>query len=370
MTIYIRAIALIVLIVVVAILFVAHHKSWISAKTRDAISWTLGIAVALSIIGSFLLPDHGSVLSDASHNTRSVIDEFPAAATYANKSNSVVPEPLIVKKALQLMYGSNVMIFANEKTGQWYANWTATAEQSRDFFHDESPDQVNSHVFMVLPFYANRTDNYLILTASVPGSDDDPTQSWDCHACAPVIGGAVLSMKDNVWELTAKTLDIGNVGEWGRIQEGNLVVIGRDHYAVLFELTYMAQGNIDKAMVIIGQVGDQIKVLLNIATGSNDTDGTCAMSVDDARRAHRKMNYQEWCYDYVSQHYFVSDKNSSYYDLIVSYAGTDYDQNSETIGTKDVSRIEIYRFNGRAYELAKTIKQPPIDPEEFNELLY
>ena len=361
---------LVVVLIIVALLVIAHHKNWISANTRDGISWACGIVAVLLAIGTFLLDSyHDRLVSQYKENGQLEISQLQSASTSRQSAVTLV-EPFIVKTALELMYGSNVTISTDEKSDQWYAQWTVTPKQAKDYFNDDSVYYVNSRVFMALPFYANDTDNYLVLTSSLPDSDNSLGDFWQCHACAPVIGGAILTAKNGAWVLTAKTLDIGNIGEWGRTEQGNLIVIGRDHYAVIFQFTYMAQGDIDKTMVIVGPVGNQLKVLLDIPVAGNDTNGTCAMEEEDAKSKHKKMNYSEWCYAYVSKYYFVLDKKSSYYDLVISYAGTDYDESGSNIATKDVSRIDIYRFNGEQYKLAKSIKQPPIDPLSFDELLY
>ena len=362
------ALALLFSIVIVLLIF-AHRKNWISANARNSLSWSIGIVAAICAVLTLLLDTYHFWNNVQSQNNGRLIVSQLGTST-SSKSAIAVTEPFIVKTALRLLYGENVEIMADDKSQEWYAQWEPTSKQAKEFFNDDSIQYIDSRVFMVLPFHSNNTDNYLILTTSVPDAGDGPLTNYSCHACAPLLGGAILTLQHGAWVVTAKTLHIGNIGQWGKTEQGNLVVIGRDRYAVLFQYTFMGQGDVDKSLVLVGQVGDQLKILLDVYTASSDLDGSCELAQDIAQQKHQKFNYEEWCYDYVSKHYFVVDSRSEYYDFVISYAGTDNDDTNSSIGTKDVSRIDIYSFNGDQYKLAKTIKQPPIDPLSFNELLY
>lgn len=348
-------------LLIIGCLVVAHHRDWISKRTRDSIVFGTALIGAFGVLVPLVISSQSSTTKDAA----SVV-----GSETKDKTAEKVPEALINRIALKLMYGDDAMMFTDDSTNTSYVQWRPTPAQHDQFFGSEIPAAwVSSKILLTLPYYSNNTDNYLVLTASSPYSEGAPETNADCHACAPVIGGAVLSLRDGVWTVSAKTLDIGNIGEWGKIPDGNLVVIGKDHYAVIFELTYIAQGDRNVVMTMIGQVGSELRVLLDVPVSGSNIDGSCALGQEIAKEKKLKFNYQAECYKYTSRRNFIMDESNDYYELIIKYAGEDYDENSKDKNNrvKDVTRTDFYKFNGKEFKLIDTIKQAPEMPEEFDE---
>ena len=76
-------------------------------------------------------------------------------------------------------------------------------------------------------------ENLLVLFSKAEG---------DCHACGAITAGIVLSNQGGRWVLRLKSDSITTAGAFGSPPKPKLIAIGKDNYAIRFELGDMHQG--------------------------------------------------------------------------------------------------------------------------------
>jgi hypothetical protein len=303
-------------------------------------------AISASVCaGSVDAPENSSTGSSVS-KVRAVTNEYT--------------DSLLTTKALQLLYGNDAEIQVDKTSGQISAIWKPTPEINDQLFPDgETGPEVRSIVNLVLPIGISGVKRYLILTASSPYFPDKKEPLYDCHGCSAALGGAVITVDQGTWKATVKSLHIDNFGAWGSIPSGQMILIGPSAFGVRFDLDYTDQGDTNSSMVIVGQVGNELKTILDIPTAASDTEGSCADTAEEAKGQGKKFNPKLWCYEYVSDYRFIMHPGSDIYDLVVNYAGTDDDENSqvpEGMKIVDVTRTDTYSWDGAKYILASSKK--------------
>ena len=89
------------------------------------------------------------------------------------------------------------------------------------------------------PFEVKGIEKHVIVTATVPA--DEP---YECHQCAPLIGGAVFERVGNQWVMKAEDKYIAVTGEFGTIENDDISLarIASNEYGVLFRGNSVHQG--------------------------------------------------------------------------------------------------------------------------------
>jgi hypothetical protein len=175
-------------------------------------------------------------------------------------------------KALELIYGS----YDSQKK---YAKWKLTKEDLQNLTVDSQgagprPGTVYTAPALVQSFTQGNVQKTIVLTETVPAH-------YDCHACAPIIGGATFSQQGNEWQLDAEAKMISIHGGWGKAPKGELIKIGPDRYGVVFHTGDMGQGIVQEGVVIIADVDGALRELIRIREFSGDNSASgCGEKAD------------------------------------------------------------------------------------------
>jgi hypothetical protein len=89
------------------------------------------------------------------------------------------------------------------------------------------------HVDVILSVQVNTVvdgPRAYVVTSAVPQSS--PTETYDCHACAPDIGFGLFSYARGTWKVESSSAAVDNFGAWGQPPDVDLVRVGPDLYGV------------------------------------------------------------------------------------------------------------------------------------------
>jgi serine/threonine protein kinase len=233
-----------------------------------------------------------------------------------------------VGKALELIYGS----YDSQKK---YVKWGLTADDLKNSpLAAETGGFGPGTVYTASNFLKSYTQGgrqrYLLITETVPAK-------YDCHACAPIIGGAVFSQVGDNWQLETDTKIISTMGSWGGAPEGKLVKIGPDRYGVLYQPGYTGQGITSEIAVMIAETADKLAEVLDVKDYSGDNGGTCGEGLAT-------------CYSFTSKLEFIPGANADYYDAKITTTGTKEDDNGVI---RSANAVKKYTFADGKYSLAK-----------------
>jgi hypothetical protein len=131
----------------------------------------------------------------------------------------------------------------------------------------------------------------------------EPADGYFCHACVPLIGGAIFQKQDLKWvvESVQKIIGRGDVVETG---DFNLVQIGPDKYGISIHITDAHQGYEDNRFEILVPYQGSLKIALD--AGYIEKPGPAAC-ID----GHAALHNQD-----VSLK-FEPGKNPEYFDAVV-----------------------------------------------------
>jgi hypothetical protein len=283
----------------------------------------------------------------------------PSLAGAANAGGHATLDPVLVAKALQSLYGKDAKIRIDARSGHAAAIWQATPAAYAGLFpHIETSAEVISAVKLAAPFESNGTQEYLVLTASNPHS---PKPLNSCHDCTAALGGVLLKNQGGDWTVDKKTWHIADLGVYGGLLDGQLIPIGTGNYAARFSIDDTSMGDTTSRVVIVGIVGDGLQELLDIPQAGDDTYGTCLAEEGEAKQQGTEFNGKLWCYSYTSVYEFVKAADADHFDLIVRYTGTAADSPAVQPGglkITDISRVDTYKWDGKEYKLAGSVRNP------------
>src|SRR5262249_33880197 len=152
-----------------------------------------------------------------------------------------------VGKALELIYGSYDY---KRKDVKWKITREDLDKLPEGSGNDPGPVYTASK--FTQSFTQGGVLRFIIITEAV-------TAHYTCHACAPIIGGAVFSQKDETWQLDTVTKVISRIGEFGMAPKPKLIKVGQDVYAARFDSGYTAAGESSQGMDLIGEVGNELQ---------------------------------------------------------------------------------------------------------------
>jgi len=165
-----------------------------------------------------------AVTSAADHPATSKPADVPTKKSFTGEFDT--------GKVLELIYGS----YDSQKK---YSKWKITKEDiqslpSQDRSTGIQPGIVYTAVNFAKPFTQAGVARFFVITETVPAH-------YDCHACAPIIGGATFSKQGDAWQLDTLTKEVSTMGSWGSAPEGKLIKIGPERYGVVFQPGYTGQ---------------------------------------------------------------------------------------------------------------------------------
>lgn len=233
-----------------------------------------------------------------------------------------------IGKALELIYGS----YDYQKK---YAKWKLTADDLRKSHLDTqgsgiTPGTVYTNANFFQSFTQSGVQRYFLITDTVPAR-------YDCHACAPMIGGAVFSQVGNNWQVEAENKIISTMGSFGSAPKGKLMKIGADRHGAMFEAGGMGQGISNEVAVLIADVGETLREVLIVDEFGGDNGGACGEGLAA-------------CYSFSSKLEFVAGANPDYYDARVTTTGTKEDKDGNV---RRVNTVKKYAFVNGKYMPAK-----------------
>jgi hypothetical protein len=195
-----------------------------------------------------------------------------------------------------------------------------------------STDLLTTRVLLGVPYRQQGQDRYLVFTSS-------NEEANTCHACGPVLDGAVLSWVDGRWELTSLTQGVLNAGVWGEPPyEVKGLRVGPDKQGALFMVTDYGQGVLSGAAYVVAPVDDGLRTVLRVQLSGDNHSDCC-----------NEDGYP--CYAYDSIIKLQPGGNPDYYDLRVTTHGTAL---TWPAGEGDpfiapVDGVELYRFSEGRY---------------------
>lgn len=148
-----------------------------------------------------------------------------------------------------------------------------------------------------------------------------PTEEYICHACVPLLGGAIFRYDNSAWIVESKQTIIG----WGDVLETGefqLVKIGPDRYGLSVHITDAHQGYEDNRYLVI--VPYKGKLLIALDSGFIEKPGSAAYIEDDVELAEQNVSIN-----------FAQGNNLEYFDVVLKLnyneaAGKEWHLKSET----------------------------------------
>jgi serine/threonine protein kinase len=273
-------------------------------------------------------------------NKRRVVSDQPSTAATSAADHPTTPKPADVPtrksftgefdsgKALELIYGS----YDSQKK---YSKWRITKEDieslpSADRSTGIQPGTVYAAAKFSKSFTQAGLQRFFVITETVPAH-------YDCHACAPIIGGATFSKQGDAWQLDTLTKEVSTMGSWGSAPEGKLIKIGPERYGVVFQPGYTGQGITSESAVVIAETTGDVREVLIVDEYSADNGGTCGEGLAT-------------CYSFSSKLEFVAGSNSEFYDARVTTTGTKEDKDGNV---RRANSVKKYTFANGKYAPSK-----------------
>jgi hypothetical protein len=179
---------------------------------------------------------------------------------------------------------------------------------------------LTTDLFLGVPYRQGGADRYLVFTASNEKMNT-------CHACAPIIDGAVLSWVEGRWELTSLTEAVLHAGVWGDppYRAEGLRLGPEKQGAVLYVGDSNSSGARQTAYVV-APVGDDLRSVLELETAADNWNGCHTINeylcIDcDVDSELTSQNNPAPCWAYDSEIEAVPGANPDYYDLKVTRRG-------------------------------------------------
>ena len=273
-------------------------------------------------------------------NKHGVVSDQPSTAATSAADHPTTPKPADVPtkksftgefdtgKALELIYGS----YDSQKK---YSKWRITKEDIQSLpSEDRSTGIQPGIVYTAANFSKSFTQadiqRFFVITETVPAH-------YDCHACAPIVGGATFSKQGEAWQLDTLTKEVSTMGSWGSAPEGKLIKIGPERYGVVFQPGYTGQGVTSESAVVIAETTGNVREVLTVEEYSADNGGTCGEGLAT-------------CYSFSSKLEFVAGSNPEFYDARVTTTGTKEDKDGNV---RRVNSVKKYTFANGKYVPAK-----------------
>jgi hypothetical protein len=228
---------------------------------------------------------------------------------------------LTEKQAFMLIFGN----YNNtNKTAIW-KNIPIAKENNNAYFSKKIG--VVSTVFFQ-PYHENGKKKFFLLTNTKP--IDIP---FECHACRPLLSGAVFSQEKSGWAIEAQQLFMGYDGEYGIAPKAKLIQVGRDKFGLILTFKYVSAEMTDEEETLL------IPYKKNITTAYQET-----IYSDNFNRCGRYIQ----CAAYSTKIYFDTSKETDFYPMKVTKFGTDNDPEQQNRAVP-VNEELIYKFREGKY---------------------
>ena len=209
------------------------------------------------------------------------------------------------KKVLEILYGD--LTYENDDKYDQPAIWNNIRAPWNEITYNTG--------LVFVAFEGKYTENgiqkYIILTQTVESEDAT------CHACAPIVGGAVFARYDNRWILESENKYIAVMGNWGWmvLPDGvstetfppdssvDLIKIGPDKHGIYYKGSDFNRGTIFEYIHLIvpykNTIIDSLDIVLEIPEGSYDCEDNQFAENDLGIHLVHKTNEASDYYDFT-----------------------------------------------------------------------
>lgn len=203
--------------------------------------------------------------------------------------------------------------------------------------------------------FNNGTDNLHVVFFKTQTIDKsgNPEQS---HSTGVDIGAITYKQTAGEWQILTKQPQFGVIGSWGDVpnnKQGNSMV-----KAEILPLSQNAIVFMFDTVDGMGGISDRGKSLFVFSRNAWQDVGWVQTGGDNSGNCNDKSPEGKGlpdCWSYDGTISTVTGKNAEYPDLLITYTGTEEDENSHPMPAQDMT----YSFNGEEYEY--------IDPESAQE---
>ncbi len=122
-----------------------------------------------------------------------------------------------------------------------------------DELKDFSDETADVYVAFEAAYTEDGTQKYIVITQARPSGSD-----FGCHACAPLIGGAIFAKTGNRWVLEVENKYIDLIGKYGLAEPMELVKIGPRKHGILVKADDMYQGYESWFVMLIGPLDGEL----------------------------------------------------------------------------------------------------------------
>jgi hypothetical protein len=158
---------------------------------------------------------------------------------------------------------------------QLYGGKTWSDGRLEKYFHSGQPTVQPKHLaFISVAFQAGYSEDGVEKSVVITKLTPQPEAEFSCHACTPIIGGAVFAFHDNRWDIESQAQILGS--GTGANNDFSLVKIGPDRYGVLYRLEDIHQGYEQKRLKIIAPIHGALVIALAVGFDESPGEGACA----------------------------------------------------------------------------------------------
>ena len=195
---------------------------------------------------------------------------------------------------------------------------------------DGKPLEVFASVYLSKPFKQLVIDRRLLLFTMVP-------PEYECHVCAPALGGALFSKVEGGWKLDSVNRHILTAGSYGGLPAPSVVKLGKERIGIAIETGFTSTGETSGGLDLIAEVDGKLKQVFTLESTFGDNSGNCGEDLGP-------------CWSFQSKYNYVPGGNDEWYDVVVATTGTEKNDRDEIVPVKKNRRF-VFR-NGK-YEGGK-----------------
>lgn len=230
-------------------------------------------------------------------------------------------------KAMKLLFGN---YGAKEKHSKVKLNSAEVRESELNAGEGSRPLEVFAEIYLSKPFRQLIIERHLLLFTMVP-------PEYDCHACAPSIGGALFSKVEGGWKLDSVTRHILAAGSHGGAPEPRIIKLGKERVGISIESSFTSTGETAGGLDLIAEVDGKLKKVFELGETFADNSGNCGEDLGP-------------CWSFTSKYSYVPGNNEEWFDVVVATTGTEKNEQGDIVPVKKNRR---YVFRNGKYEGGK-----------------
>jgi hypothetical protein len=259
--------------------------------------------------------------------------------------------------ALTLLYGAETppdipghygaKSWRDHKTLRLWRN-VEVPERFAKYYPSEPTGEV--YVAFDAPYSEEGIQKHIVITATMPPG------GHACHACAPLIGGAVFSQSGEQWVVEAVNKYIAVMGKNGETdgESISLAKIGPSRYGVLFQGDDVHQGYMSNYVSLIVPDGQSLVEALSFfvegPTEATLHEGTiCGPNVPGGCIDITKKNHGRYKEPRIDVRFLTRDRGRAYYpvETLIEYNDGDF------CGVIPTKELRVFAFERGKYHMTK-----------------